>query len=191
MAIKDLQGSRVDFFPLSADRWVDCETVFGPNGCYGCWCMWWRMKGKDFTTSGKEGHRNALRTIVQSGQEPGLLAYVDGVPAAWVAVAPREEYVRLLTSRHLFAIDALPVWVISCFFIHRNYRRLGLMGQLIDAACDFAHGKGANLIEAFPLRVNEKTNSASIFTGVESVFQEHGFILAAEREHRHILRRRL
>ena len=153
--------------------------------------MWWRMTGKEFTTSGKEDHKNALRTIVQKGLEPGLLAYVDGVPAAWVALAPREAYLRLKTSRSLFAVDDQPVWVISCFFIHRNYRRLGLMGQLIEAACDFARGKGANLIEAFPLRVTEKTNSSSLYTGVESVFLEHGFAVAATRNNRLILRKKL
>mgnify|MGYP000926539634 CR=1 FL=1 len=191
MEKKKLETSNLEILPLTPERWKDCETVFGPNGCYGCWCMWWRMKGREFSNSSKEEHKTALRTIVQNAQEPGLIAYVDGVPAAWVAVAPRDEYVRLKTSRTLFAVDDQPAWVISCFFIHRNYRRLGLMGLLIDAACDFARSKGAGLIEAFPLQVNEKTNSASLFTGVESVFKEHGFVVAATRNNHLILRKTL
>jgi GNAT superfamily N-acetyltransferase len=31
-------------------------------------------------------------------------------------------------------VDDLPVWSISCFFVHRDYRRQGVMTQLIAAA---------------------------------------------------------
>ena len=39
--------------------------------------------------SGKEGHKELMRTLVQSGVEPGLIAYADGVPAGWVALGAK------------------------------------------------------------------------------------------------------
>ncbi len=176
--------------PLSADRWNDFERLFGPNGsCGGCWCTWWLLTHKEFNQLGDAGRKETMRTIVQQGKEPGLLAYVDGVPAGWVALAPRTNYVRLNTSRKLAAVDDQPVWVISCFVVHRSYRKQGLTDKLISAACEYARQKGATLIEAFPIKAEPKSSPVSIFTGVESTFLRQGFKVAVEREGRSILRK--
>lgn len=192
MMKKVKEVTKWEFHPLTPERWDDFEFLFGPNGaCYGCWCAWFLMTNKEFTAAGKEGHKAAMRTLVQSGVEPGLIAYADGVPAGWVALAPRENYKRLATSRHLRAVDDQPVWVVSCFFIHRNYRRLGLMEKLLSAAIDYARAKKVKILEGFPLEVEGKINSMSLFTGKSSVFYAAGFEQVALREHRPILRKRL
>ena len=153
--------------------------------------MWWLMTNKEFTVSRAEGHKNAMRTLVQSGFEPGLLAYADEKPVGWVAVAPRERYTRLNTAKKLFKVDNQPVWLISCFYIHRDYRRLGMMEKLIESACDFSRKKGANIIEAFPIDATEKINTLSLYTGRASVFRKMGFEVAVVREERPIMRKTL
>src|SRR5512140_430265 len=103
------------------------------------------MNNKEFNTSRKEGHKELMRTLVHSGVEPGIIAYADGIPAGWVALAPRENYKRLATSKHLGPVDDQAVWVVSCFYINRDYRRQGMMEKLITAAIDYAQKKGVKI----------------------------------------------
>lgn len=192
MARKPVKVKEYEFHALTPERWDDFELLFGPNGaCAGCWCMWYRFSHKEFASTHKEGHKEAMRTIVQSGFEPGVLAYGDGKPIGWVALAPREWYARLKTSRQLAAVDDQPVWSITCFFIHRDYRRSGLMEKLITAAVEHARSKGAKIIEAYPLDVEGKMSSTQLYTGKSSVFYKLGFEQVALREYRPIVRKSL
>ena len=120
-----------------------------------------------------------------------MIAYADGIPAGWVALAPRENYKRLATSKHLGPVDDQPVWVVSCFFIYRDYRHQGLMEKLLEAAIDYARSKKVKILEAFPLDVEGKINSVSLYTGKSAVFHKLGFEQVALREYRPILRKTL
>ena len=176
MVKRPVDITKIEFHPLTADRWADFEYLFGPNGaCAGCWCMWYRMSHKEYKESGKEGHKNAIRTLVQSDAEPGLLSYADGKPVGWVTIAPREEYIRLKTSRILAPVDDLSVWSIPCFFIHKDYRGIGLLEKLIKAAVDYAQTKGAKIVEAYPYETEKRMSALSIFSGIASTFRRTGF----------------
>lgn len=192
MAEKLKTIEKIEFLPLTPERWSDFETLFESNRTTdGCWCMWWLIKNKEFNAAGKDGLKNGMRTIVHSGIEPGLIAYADGVAAGWVAVAPRQDYTRLKTSKTLFPVDDQPVWSIPCFFIHREYRHNHLMERLIEAAVQYAKEHGALIVEAYPLDVHEKTDSGSIFTGVASIFERNGFEEVARRNERPVMRKTL
>ena len=192
MPKKPIVVEKWEYQPLTPNRWDDFEQLFGPNGaCFGCWCAWFLMTNKEFTTSKKEGHKELMRTLVQSGVEPGIIAYADGIPAGWVALAPRERYKRLATSKQMGAVDDQTAWVISCFFIHRDYRRQGLMEKLITAAVEYAKAKGVKILEAFPVKAEEKISTVGLFTGKTAVFTRLGFEQVALRENRPILRKNL
>jgi GNAT superfamily N-acetyltransferase len=129
---------------------------------------------------------------MDAGHIPGLLAYVDGVPAGWVSVAPRSEFPTLNRSRVLFPVDDKPVWSIVCFFVHRKYRHTGLMRPLIDAAVAYSRSQGGDIVEAYPYDPGKKVESASIYLGVTSTFLEAGFIEVARRSPTHpIMRKKL
>lgn len=182
---------KTEIFPLTSERWKDFEALFNTNAvCTGCWCMWWRVPNKEFNSLGKDGLKEAMRTLVHRGVEAGLVAYIDGLPAGWVTVAPRADYVRLSTSRLLAAVDDQPVWSIPCFFVNHNYRHQGLMAQLIAAAVDYAKTHGAEIVEAYPYDPDKKTGPADIYTGVTSSFKSKGFVEVARRKpNRPIMRR--
>src|SRR5579859_718697 len=92
----------VNIEPLTAERWDDLATLFGPNGANsGCWCMWWRVPAKEWTDNGNAGNRTGFEAVVRRGEPAGLLAYRDGTPVGWAALAPRPAYPRLLRSRTL------------------------------------------------------------------------------------------
>jgi GNAT superfamily N-acetyltransferase len=180
------EESAITYFPLTPERWADFERLFGPNGaCGGCWCTWWRLSQAEFTKKTWDEKKNAFRTIVQSGKEPGILAYVDGLPVGWAALAPRNEYPRLDRSRVLARVDDQPVWSISCFFIDKHYRRLGLTRGLITAAVEYARAHGAAIVEAYPIEPNESSDSGSLFRGVAATFVEAGFVEVARRSAHH------
>ena len=41
MVSGDLSSPSFEFHPLTKDRWIDFEALFGARGAYGgCWCMW-------------------------------------------------------------------------------------------------------------------------------------------------------
>ena len=79
----------MEFQPLTPYRWRDLEALFGPRGaCGGCWCMWWRLRPKDYKAQKGAANRQAFRELVAAGPPPGLLAYDGGRAVGWCAVGP-------------------------------------------------------------------------------------------------------
>jgi GNAT superfamily N-acetyltransferase len=187
------QPANVTFHPLTPGRWADLEAVFGPNGATsGCWCMWFRQSSQEFEQCHGEQNRLALRALVEGGTAPGLLAYVEGRAAAWVAVEPRTAYPRLDRSRVTKPLDDEDAWAVTCFFIHRDFRGAGLQSQLLEAALDWAKARGAKLIEGFPIDPEGRVAAASGFYGFRSTFTAAGFEEVARRTRgRPYMRKRL
>lgn len=184
----------VTFEPVTPDRWPDMEALFGPRGaCAGCWCMWWRHTRAEHEAMKGEQNRQAMQTIVQSGEAPGILAYVDGEPGGWCSIAPREAFPSLDRSRTLKRVDDTPVWSITCLFVAKQHRRKGLMLRLIDAAVSHARERGATVVEAYPV-VPKSDDMPPVFawTGIASAFERCGFSEVARRSPtRPIMRKKL
>jgi GNAT superfamily N-acetyltransferase len=187
------RAARIEVRPLTPDRWPDLEALFGPRGAVsGCWCMWWRTTRAEFDANAGDGNRAAFRARVREGDPPGLLAYLDGSPAGWCAVAPRAEFPRIERSRPLKPVDDAPAWAIVCFFIDRGARGRGVAGTLLRAACDFARDRGARLVEGYPVSPDARTDPGALFTGTVAMFESAGFREAADRGgRRKIMRRNL
>jgi len=166
--------------PATPGRWAHVEALFGKRGaCGGCWCQSWRKKAKDFHADTGEKNRRSLRKIIERGGAPGLLAYLDGKPIGWVAVAPRGVYVRLLDSKVLRPLDEKPVWSVSCLFILRPWRRKGVSVKLLKAAAEFVKRKGGRIIEGYPVvPYAEKVPDAFAWTGLLRCFDKAGFKIA-------------
>lgn len=190
----DASLSDCTFAPLTPERWHDLEALFGPRGaCAGCWCMWWRLPRSQWGAQKGEGNRAAFEALVASDAQPGILAYVEGRPAGWCAVEPREAYPALDRSRTLKRVDEAPVWSVTCFFVARPYRRHGLTVWLLVAAAEHARARGARILEGYPVepRVG-RTADAWAFTGTLSAFRRAGFVEVARRSAtRPIVRRAL
>jgi len=178
--------------PVTADRWDDLERLFGPNGAYSnCWCTWWILPNREWEGTEPAARRALLRRLVAEGAEPGLLAYLEGEPAGWCAVGPRDRYARLMSprSRTFHPLDDGPSWVISCFFIARPARRKGLSAALLRAAVDHAFSHGAERIEAYPIDpAAQNPNTANLFVGHLPTFLEAGFVEVARHGARPVVR---
>lgn len=180
--------------PLTSDRWPDLEALFGERGATGgCWCMWWRLPRSVFNQQKGAGNKRAFQTIVEDGDEPGLLAYVGEQPVGWCAVAPRAEYPALERSRILRPVDDAPVWSVTCLFVAKPFRRKGVTVQLLRAAVNFARERGARIVEGYPTEPRSSTPmlpDAFVWTGLASAFRAAGFTEVLRRsETRPIMRR--
>lgn len=182
-AVASAAPSLLSFYPATAERFADIERLFGENGAReGCWCMWWRRTRAQWTAEKGAGNRRGLRVIIESNSAPGVLAYADGEPVGWCAIAPREEYPGISRSRTLKPIDDLPVWSITCFFVARPHRRRGVARGLLGAAVAHARRMGASVVEAYPVEPEKRSvPDSSIYVGLASMFRRAGFREVARR----------
>jgi GNAT superfamily N-acetyltransferase len=182
----------LEIHPLTPERWTDLETLFGPRGAVGgCWCMWWRLTGKDYGRQAGEPNRQAFKAVVDAGQEPGLLAYLDGEPVGWCSVAPGEAFAARRSSRSpvFRPVDDTPVWSILCFFIHAKHRGTGIARTLLEAAIGFARARGAQVLEGYPLDPGDgRYPNLFAYPGLLGMFRDAGFVEVARRRNRPVMR---
>jgi GNAT superfamily N-acetyltransferase len=133
--------------PATPDRWDDVAAVFGARGDPSrCWCSYLLRSPYDMTA--REENRSALRGLVDSGAEPGVLAYAAGVPVGWASVGPRERYLdRLTGSPVLRPVPGEAVWSVLCFVVPRPHRGQGVASALLAGAVEFARERGADAVE--------------------------------------------
>jgi GNAT superfamily N-acetyltransferase len=174
---------RIVVRPVTPGRWDDLVELFGPRGaCAGCWCMYFRLRRGEFERRQGASNRRALRRLVMAGRTPGLIAYIDGAPAGWVSLAPREEYVLLSRSRILQPVDDHPVWSVVCFFIARGHRRRGVTVALLRQAVSFARRRGARWLEGYPVDPGQgSVPDTFAYYGLASAFRRAGFREVARR----------
>jgi ribosomal protein S18 acetylase RimI-like enzyme len=168
--------TELSFKPLKRNLWTDFEELFGPRGaCAGCWCMFWKLRGKAFEEVKGYETRQMHKSIVDSGVFTGLLAYLHGEVVGWVAVEPRTAYEKLAYSRVLKPVDDQPVWSVTCFFVAKRFRRQGIAVELLKAAIEHVQKQGGRIVEGYPVETSETMPAPFIYTGTASAFQQAGF----------------
>jgi GNAT superfamily N-acetyltransferase len=75
--------------------------------------------------------RAAMAGLTTRPHAPGLLAFEDGEPVGWIAVAPRHELGRVDGSRATPRVDDADVWVIPCVTVRKGWRGRGVEIALI------------------------------------------------------------
>jgi GNAT superfamily N-acetyltransferase len=185
----------LEVHPLTPERWDDLVTLFDrPGDPKGCWCMFYRLRSRDFEGRWGAPNRAAFKQVVADGPPPGLLAYRDGAPVGWCAVAPRTAYPRILHSPTLRPLDdAAACWAVVCFYVEKSERRGGVAAALLEAAVGFAAANGAEAVEGYPKDTGGGRRHANeMFVGSMSMFREAGFEEVGRRSpQRPIMRRRL
>jgi GNAT superfamily N-acetyltransferase len=112
----------------------------------------------------------------------GLIGYVDGEPAGWVAVEPRVAYPKLRRLRVPWTgrtedRDDPGVWAVTCLIVRKGYRGRGLTYLLAQATVDYAREQGARAIEAYPMitEPGKEITWGELHVGARQVFADAGF----------------
>jgi ribosomal protein S18 acetylase RimI-like enzyme len=168
--------------PLTPGRWNDLAALFEEGGDpKWCWCMYWRLRSKDFAVNRAAANREGLLSLTDSaadgaGPAPGLIGYQVGRPVGWVSLGPRADFERLERSPTLRPIDDRPIWSVVCFAVSRRARNRGLARALLDGAVAYARERGAPALEAYPTPVEGARHpAASLYRGTLGMFQAAGF----------------
>lgn len=166
--------------PLTPDLMDDFGVVLRGNFGAGCWCMYPRLNDAETRalpgTGAQSRRKRAAMTALAAGHPaPGLLAFRDGDPVGWVAVAPRRELLRIARSRATPPVDDAEVWVIPCVTVRKGMRGQGIAIALLRAAVEYARAHGAPAVEAYPRAGNVRTGDDNAYFGAEPMFRRAGF----------------
>jgi len=144
--------------------------------------MWWRLKRSEFEREKGQANKASMRSLVESGEVPGVLAYTAEEPIGWCAIAPRESYPVLERSRVLKRVDDKPVWSVTCLFVKREYRNKGVSVQLLRAALAYVKEQGGTVVEGYPVEPKtDRVPDVFAWTGLVSGFRQAGFVESARR----------
>jgi GNAT superfamily N-acetyltransferase len=178
--------------PLTTATWPGLEELFGlPGGSIvrGCWCMFYRKTGQSSGLN-QERNKQALCDLVSGGVVPGLVGYLDGRPAGWISLGPREEYLKLRRSPIMKPVDDAEVWSVICSYVARPYRGRGLQHRLLAAGIEYARGQGVAILEAYPVDKDQRSNDDYMFFGSRSLYERAGFREVARRSPTRVVMRR-
>lgn len=166
------------FEPLSKKNWGAFVQLFGEKGaCGNCWCMYFRLKKEEFV-NGKEdnGNKEKMKELVWDDLPTGVLCFYEGQAIGWCAFAPREAYLKLANSRVHKPIDEKPVWSITCFFIDKHFRRMGVSVAMLKGVIAIARKQKIKIIEAYPtIPTQEKLPDSFAWIGLYKSFERAGF----------------
>jgi GNAT superfamily N-acetyltransferase len=174
--------------PLDAETWPTFAEWFASRDSSSdarwCWCMYWRRRSVDFSTSTPAMNREALHALADGELAPGLVALdAEGRAVGWVSLGPRGDFDRLERSRVRPRLDDVPVWAIVCFVVSRRARGTGLQTRLLAAAVEYARDHGAPALEAYPVDSSVgRPSPATLYTGTLSTFLRAGFRVEREVE---------
>jgi GNAT superfamily N-acetyltransferase len=173
----------VEILPATGDRTDDADhALTGGGDGPTCHCQWWMVSNAQFQRTPVDERERMLRDeLTTAAVAPGLVAYVDGAPAAWVRIGPRPAQTRIGRTKGIAATTAEPldddtVWSLSCFAVRTEHRGEGLARRLIDAAIEHARENGARAIEAYPVDPTVRRFSANdLYHGTVQMFEDAGF----------------
>jgi GNAT superfamily N-acetyltransferase len=168
----------------------DLQDVFGSRGS-AAWCQCQRYRlapGEAFSKFPVEERVARLRGQTCCGDADaaatsGLVAYLDGVPAGWCAVAPRPAHIGLVRvfrvpweGRSEDRADE-SVWAVTCVLTRAGFRGRGVAHALVRGAVDHARRCGARSLEGYPLLTEPGQRIAwdEIHVGARGFFEAAGF----------------
>ncbi|SDT68273.1 GNAT family N-acetyltransferase [Jiangella sp. DSM 45060] len=199
-----IHADRVRIVPANEASWHDLSLVFGTaDYAARCRCQWFKVEGWMWRDSTFD-ERLAAQEEQTHCDEPdapetsGLVAYVDGEPAGWVAVEPRLNYPALLRrrspvvwrGRHEDPDDA-GVWAVTCVIVRKGYRGRGLTYHLAAATVGHARDRGARALEAYPMLTEpgKEITWGELHVGARQVFEDAGFTQVSHPTKRRVVMR--
>lgn len=185
---RPVSSDQLRIVPANEASWDDLAAIFGTTDYPGrCQCQRFKVPGCFWRDSTQEQRTAMLRDQAACDRRDaeatsGLVAFLTGEPAGWVAVEPRPAYPKLRTSRIPWTgrdedRNDAGVWSVTCFAVRKGYRGRGLTYALARATIGFARDRGARAVEAYPMitQPGKEITWGEAHVGTRQVFAEAGF----------------
>lgn len=194
----------VRIVPANEASWEELQLIFGDAGYpAACQCQRYKMGQAGYAPQPREVRAEALRSQTNCDEPDavetsGLVAYVDGEPAGWVAVEPRANYrifqineatATVWRGRKQDRFDP-DVWAVTCFRVRKEFQGEGLTYPLAAATVPFARDRGALILEGYPIVTGPETITwGEVFVGPLGAFEAAGFeVVHAPSKRRRVVR---
>lgn len=153
-----------------------------------CYCYSFHFTGKSEEWF-KERNRSCVSAMIDEGSMKGYLVYNEDKPVGWCNVNNRQNYQLLTNTYELVDPDHDKICSIVCFLVHPEYRRLGILQQVLDRIIEDYSALGYAFIEAYP-RPGDQSEE-KLYRGPMSFLVRNGFESIKEFEEYVLLRKRL
>lgn len=164
---------------LDATTWPAFADLVERNGGVwgGCWCMGFHPEGVGRGHT-PEGNRASKEARVRAGTAHAALVFTDdGTCVGWCQFGSPAELPRIKAKRAYEATSpALPDWRITCFYVDRGHRKMGVAAAALAGALDEITRLGGGRVESYPEDTDgRKVSSSFLHTGTVAMFEAAGF----------------
>ena len=163
--------------PLNASTWdAFAELVERNNGVYGgCWCIGYHPEcgHRDLD------YRDAKEDRVKTDRAHAALVFDDcGRAQGWCQYGSPEE---LSNIKHRREYDKdpppLPDWRITCVFVDRRHRGLGVARAALEGALQQIATAGGGLVEAISeVTLGREAQGRFLFSATVELLEDFGFV---------------
>jgi GNAT superfamily N-acetyltransferase len=165
-----------------ATEFDDVATMVGPKQpqSNACWCLSYRIPSKENVALTGPARGERVQQLVRENPPPGVLAYEGDEVVGWAAIHPRSD-TAFATNRKIPHVDDLAVWSLWCVRVRPGHRKQGIAHHLVAGAVEFARGRGAPAVEAYPVaNEGKKVDLTMAYVGTQALFERAGFVKAAD-----------
>ena len=180
--------------PLGPDTWDAFARLAGRhNGVWnGCWCTWFHTlyteKDKGRTS---ESNRALKQRLVNEGRAHAALVFDGDEAVAWCQYGSPEELPNINHRKEYeAALDRLPDYRLTCFFVDKKYRRKGVAAVALHGALDLIAQAGGGVVEAYPQDTHgQKVSASFLYNATRSLFEQAGFSYVRHKGKNHCVMR--
>lgn len=177
---------------LSRETWPDFEQLVQKhNGVWGgCWCTAFHPKSSEQRRS-LEATKGYKRRLVEEGNAHAALVFAGDACVAWCQFGSPQELPTIYHKKEVESKMTMPDWRITCIFVDRDFRKMGLSFFALNGALELIKDLGGGVIESYPQDTQEKKVSNSfLYNGTRQIFEKAGFSYEGHKGKNHCIMRK-
>ena len=164
--------------PLTSATWPQFETlVEAHNGVFGgCWCIGFHAVSRPGRTYAER--REEKRQLVAAGKTHSALVFEGEACVGWCQFGSPAELPEIKNKKNYNATQTgePPPWRITCFFVDRHHRRMGVAATALRGALEQIGQLGGGVVEAYPEDLHgNKVSPTFLHAGTLAMFEHAGF----------------